>query len=200
MMLKGLAEELNIAGYKIVGLAENGAKALQIIAKEEPTVAILDVEMPLLSGFEVIEKCKLQHLNTRLIIMTYHKTSGFLVQARKCGANGYLLKEDGLEEIETCIKTVLNGEFYYSKSLDQNIEGIIDLEIKKIKTLTPSERSILRMIAVNKNSKDIAKSLDISKRTVEKHRSNIINKLDLENKSYALPLWISNHKELIKLL
>lgn len=200
VMLKGLGVELEAVGYKIVGLAENGASALQLIVEKQPNIAILDVEMPLLSGFEVIEKCKAKCPNTKFIIMTYHKEKGFLVQAKKCGANAYLLKEDGIDEIETCIQKILDNEFYYSKSLENNIQDIIDLELKKIKLLTPSERSILRMISNAETSGDIASQLQISRRTVEKHRSNIIKKLDIDNTINALPQWISNHKELIKLL
>ena len=200
IMLKGINDELITAGYEVIGTANNGTQALEMIATLKPMIAMLDIEMPLLSGFEVIKRGLPKSPQTKFIIMSYHKENGFLVQAKKCGAQGYLLKEDGLSEIEACIEAVLFDEIYYGNSLDDNIQSIVNKELKKLNLLTPSERSILRLIYKGNSSIIIANQLGISKRTVEKHRSNIIKKLDLDNRLDALSQWIINHKELIELL
>jgi DNA-binding NarL/FixJ family response regulator len=200
IMLKGLGDELKSEGYDVIGLAGNGAVALDLLVSKKPMIAILDIEMPLLSGFEVIEKSIHKTPDTRFIFMTYHKEQGFVVQAKKYGAMGYLLKEDGLEEIEACVNQVLDNKFYYSKSLNDNIEDMVKQELKKLKLLTPSERTILRMISNKNSSKEISAHLVISKRTVDKHRTNIIKKLGISPDSNALPEWISQHTELIKTL
>jgi DNA-binding NarL/FixJ family response regulator len=199
-MLKGLQGELKAEGYNIIGTANNGARALDLIASHQPDIALIDIEMPLLSGFEVIQKCRPQCPDTKFIIMTYHKEQGFIVQAKKYGASGYLLKEDGLEEFEACIFHVMEEGFYYSRSLHTGIDQLVNQELKKLKLLTPSERSILRLIAQNKTSRQISELLVISKRTVDKHRTNIIRKLGISPDSNALPEWISQHRELIKTL
>lgn len=200
IMLKGLKDELKNEGYKVIGLANNGAKALDVIISKQPDIAILDIEMPLLSGFEVIEKCLPESSQTKFIFMSYHKEDAYIVQAKKYGAKGYLLKEDGLDEIEHCIKDALEDKFYYSKSLNDNIDNLVNQELKKLKLLTPSERSILKLIAQNLSSTDIAEHLSISKRTVDKHRSNIIKKLGLGNHLNGLQAWLALHADLVKTL
>lgn len=197
MMLKGLQQELESVGYTIIGTAENGALAVEIISKLQPDIAFIDIEMPLLNGFEVIKHCKDLHLKTRFIAMTYHKQKGFVVQAKKVGVHGYLLKEDSIQEIEKCIQEVFNGNAYYSSSFEENFENAVENEIKKIKQLTPSERTILRLISNGENSTEIAKELSVSARTVQKHRSNIIAKLQLENVSDSLLQWTRDYKEII---
>lgn len=198
IMINGINDLLINAGYNVIGLANNGAKALELIAKYKPMIAIVDIEMPLLSGFEVIKRSTALSPKTKFIVMSYHKENGFLVQSKKCGALGYLLKEDNINEIESCIESVLLNKTYYGKSLNDNIENIVNNEIKKIRQLTPSERTILRLIYNGYSSRKMAEELSVSIRTVEKHRSNIINKLDIENKIDALNNWIINHKEILK--
>ncbi|WP_369995191.1 response regulator [Winogradskyella sp.] len=200
IMLKGIKDELEDAGYTVSGTAENGAKALELIVREKPHIALIDIEMPLLSGYEVIKRSAEQSNKTKFIVMTYHKENGFIIQAKKCGAHGYLLKEDDIKEVEKCIEAALYDEFYYGKSLNENIDEIISLEMKKLKRLTPSERTVLRLIYKGNSSQQIAHQLSISIRTIEKHRSNIIQKLELVKSIDAISQWIKSHKELIEML
>jgi two-component system, NarL family, nitrate/nitrite response regulator NarL len=200
IMLKGLTEELENAGYNIVATANNGAAAVEIIASYKPDIALLDIEMPFFNGFEVIKNCQSLNLKTKFIVMTYHKEKGFLVQAKKIGTHGYLLKEDNLDEIENCINTVLSNEFYFSKSFNENIDFTVENELRKVSLLTPSERTIIRLIAQGKNSTEICEILNVSKRTIEKHRANIIAKLELEPSMDTLTQWAQDYKEIITLL
>lgn len=196
MLLKGLLSELSDQNYNVLEGATNGAQALDIIVSQEPDIAILDINMPLLSGFEVIQKCKDKALTTRFIILTSYKEKGFVLKAKKFNISGYLLKDEPFFEIKNCIQAALNGEFYSSKVFDDILTNEISPQLEKIKYLSPSERTILRLIAQKKSSKEIADLLTISYRTVQKHRSNIIAKLDLSSDADALSHWVNKNKEL----
>ncbi|RXJ45614.1 response regulator [Gelidibacter gilvus] len=197
IMLKGLKQELEQAGYQIIGTAENGMEAVGTITDLNPDIALLDIEMPLLNGFEVMAKCiDILNLKTRFIVMTYHKQKNFVLQAKNLGVHGYLLKEDSIEEIENCIATVLNGTVYYSKSLGTDLEANAESELKKLTLLTPSERKIIQLIAQDKNSTEISDMLCVSPRTIQKHRTNIIEKLNLDPAADNLIKWAKEFKGL----
>ena len=183
IMLKGLTQELEQAGYNVLATATNGTSALEVINLHQPIIAFLDIEMPFLNGFEVVKRLKDLQSKTLFIMMSYHKEKGFVVQAKNVGVNGYLLKEDSIEDIELCIEEVIKGNIFYSKSFENNFEFLVDEELRKINLLTSSERTIIRLIAQQKTSLEICEILSISKRTVEKHRTNIISKLQLKSKS-----------------
>ena len=200
IMLKGLKQELEQAGYNVLATATNGTSALEIINLYQPCIAFLDIEMPFLNGFEVVKRLKDLQSKTLFIIMSYHKEKGFVLQAKNVGVNGYLLKEDSIQDIELCIDEVIKGNIFYSKSFENNFEFLVDEELRKINLLTSSERTIIRLIAQQKTSLEICEILSISKRTVEKHRTNIISKLQLKSKSNSLSAWIKTHKEIINTL
>jgi DNA-binding NarL/FixJ family response regulator len=197
LLLGGLKDALIQQGYVQIKALINGAQALDYIIDKEPHIAILDIQMPLLSGFEVIKKCRQLKKETQFIILTSYKEQGFILKAKKLNISGYIMKDEPFVEIDKCIQAVMEGSTYFSGIFDSIVEGEIKIEIQKIKLLSPSERTILRMIAQNQNSKQIAESLTISIRTVQKHRSNIINKLELPSKMDALWLWTQKHQELI---
>jgi two-component system, NarL family, nitrate/nitrite response regulator NarL len=196
MLLKGLRNELIDQNYNVLEAANNGAKALEIIVSQVPDIAIIDIEMPLLSGFEVIKKAKEAKAATRFIILTSYKEKGFVLKAKKLNISGYLLKDEPFIEIKRCIQAVLNGKFYSSKIFNEVLDNEVSPQLEKIKYLSPSERTIIRLIAQEKSSKEIAELLTISYRTVQKHRTNIIAKLDLPSDSDALSIWAHKNKEL----
>lgn len=197
LLLKGLIDELKDKAYTVLPGASNGAEALQIITDEEPTVAILDVEMPLLSGFEVIKKAVELPIETKFIVLTSHKEKAFVIKAQKLAVSGYLLKDEPFSEIDRCIQAVVRGENYFSKVFDAVMEQQVNPQLDKIKFLSPSERTIVRLIAQEKTSNEIAALLSISPRTVQKHRANIIQKLELPSGTDALTVWTSENKELL---
>ncbi|MEO9871814.1 response regulator [Ekhidna sp.] len=197
ILLKGLIDELKSYDYNVVAEAENGAQALDRIIDLKPSIAILDIELPLLSGFEIIQKCQEESPNTKFIILTSFKEKSFVLKAQKLNISGYILKDEPFIELHNCIQKVSKGESYFSKSFNEILTNEIAPEIEKMKFLSPSERTIVRMVASGKTSKEIGESLSISNRTVEKHRSNIINKLDLPHQGDALVVWAKEHKELI---
>jgi DNA-binding NarL/FixJ family response regulator len=196
MLLKGLLHELNDYGFNVLEGASNGAIALEIINSKQPTISILYINMTLLKGFEVIKKCKERCSHTRFIILTSYKEKEVILKAKNMGVSGYLLKDEPFLEIKNCIQAAMKNEFYASKVFDKVFQTEIYPELEKIKYLSPSERTIVRLIAQEKTSKDISDLLAISIRTVQKHRSNIISKLDLSSDSDALSLWIAKNKEI----
>lgn len=197
MLLKGLTEELTANGFNVIDTAINGAIALELITRLNPDIAILDIEMPLLNGFEVIKKCEDKNLNTQFIVLTSHKERGFIYKAKNLNISGYLLKDEPFTEMQNCLNAIKNGNSYFSKIFDTVFESEISPELEKIKRLSPSEKTIIRYIAQGHTSKDIAASLLISVRTVQKHRTNILNKLDLASKLDALSVWVNEHKDII---
>jgi DNA-binding NarL/FixJ family response regulator len=173
-------------------------QALELILTHQPTIALLDIDMPFLTGFEVIKMAKEKGINTKFIVLSFHKENDYISQAKALQINGYLLKEDSFFEIERCIENVLKGEIYFSKSFEPSSLISVSEELKKIKLLTSSEKTILKLIAQQLSSNEIAESLFISPRTVEKHRSNILSKLDIGNSGNALSNWAVVNKNTIK--
>ncbi len=197
LLLQGLKDAMIKQGYTHVIAVENGALALDYIKMEHPHIAILDIQMPLLSGFEVIKKSQELQSPTRFIVLTSHKEKGFVLKARKLNISGYILKDEPFAEIDKCIQAVAIGNTYFSTTFDAVVAGEITPQLQKIQLLSPSERTILRHIAQGKNSTQIGELLTISVRTVQKHRSNIIAKLELPIGMDSLSIWTQEHQELI---
>jgi len=198
MILKGLNDELTSNNYNVVGKAINGLQALEHILTYKPTIALLDIDMPLLTGFEVIKMAKEKEVNTKFIVLSFHKESDYISQAKSLQINGYLLKEDSFSEIEKCINDVIQGKTYFSKSFEPSSLQTVSDDLKKIKLLTASEKTILKLIAQQLSTAEIADNLCVSPRTVEKHRSNILSKLELNGTHPSLSNWAIIHKKAIK--
>jgi DNA-binding NarL/FixJ family response regulator len=197
MLLKGLVDELTNYNYKVLATATNGAQALDKIITLQPAVALLDIEMPLLNGFEVIRKCKDKTSATKFIILTSHKEKGFVLKARKLNILGYIMKDEPFLEVHNCIQSVVKNKPYFSSVFTALVDNVISPQLQKIKFLSPSERTIVRLVAQGLNTRAISEQLSISPRTVEKHRSNIIAKLELPPQQDALNTWAQENKELI---
>ncbi|MCT8339598.1 response regulator [Luteirhabdus pelagi] len=197
LLLKGLNDFLLEKEYNIIGSAHNGNDAFSLIEKEHPEIAILDIQMPYMSGLEIAKKCKENNITTKIVLITLHKEKELYMKAQELNIFGYVLKEFALEEIETCLHNVADGEPYFSPKIREQL-GNIFVSDSNLNSLTPSEKKILKLIADDKTNKEIASLLFISHRTVEKHRSNIINKLNLEPKTNSLLIWAKeNHDKLL---
>lgn len=166
ILIKGLKDLLLEKKYNFVGSAADGQTALNFILKEEPNIAILDIEMPNLTGIEIAKECKKNNLETKIILITLHKEIDLYLRAKKHNIFGYVLKEFALDEIESCIKSVANGKKYFSESIKNEIG--FDLETDDIlNSLTPTEKRIILLIAKHKTNKEIGHLLFISPRTLE---------------------------------
>ncbi|APZ45195.1 DNA-binding response regulator [Polaribacter reichenbachii] len=195
ILIKGLNDLLIEKKMNVIGFASDGQSALNFIFKYKPDIAILDVEMPNLTGIEIAEECKKNNFCTKIILITLHKEIDLYLKAKKLNIYGYLLKEFALEEIETCINSVKNGIPYFSKNVKDYI-GFTDENNSILKKLTLAEKRILKLISQHKTSKEIGHILFSSPRTIEKHRSKIITKLNLSQKSGSLYKWVQKNKHL----
>lgn len=197
ILLNGLVNQLKDYNYEVIASAENGAVALERILDLQPTIAILDEEMPLLTGIEVIQKCKEKDIDTKFIILTSHKEKAFVYKAKKLNISGYILKDEPFVEVHKCIQSVSKGTPYFSVVFETVFKDEVTPQLKKMKLLSPSERTIVRLVAQGKSTKDISNLLSLSARTIEKHRSNIIAKLDLIKEKDILVTWAKENIEFI---
>lgn len=169
----------------VVGEAGNGLELLGIIKDTRPDVVVLDISMPKLRGIEAIPEIKRVSEETKILVLTMHKDEDYLTQAINAGADGYLLKEDADRELYAAIEKVLEGKIFVSPFFAERLSedwvqmcrGKKDLPFTE--PLSQREREILKLIAEGKSSKEIGEMLFISARTVERHRANIMDKLNL---------------------
>ncbi|MBF8149350.1 response regulator transcription factor [Winogradskyella sp. F6397] len=193
LLLEGNKLFLEKNWYNVIATANDGNDAYNKIIKLQPDVAILDYDMPIIDGLEVAKTLKSKNSSTKIIILTLHKQESIIKEIGKL-IDAYILKESALSELETCLKKVLNDENFVSPALEDKVylkSGNTD-----ISSLTKTELKILKYLASNLSSSEIAETLFISKRTVEKHRSNIISKLKLDKSQNALVIWVQKHQEL----
>jgi two-component system, NarL family, response regulator NreC len=184
------------AEFEIVGEASDGREAVRVVEKSQPDLVLMDLSMPRMDGIEAIREIKKQGLKTKVLVLTVHKTEEYIIAALEAGADGYLLKDATHTELINAVQIILNGRRYLCPGISEKIiEGY--LEGRKInktqsvwETLTPREREILKLIGEGFRNKEIAEHLYISVKTVEKHRSNLMEKLQLHNSAaltaYAL--------------
>jgi DNA-binding NarL/FixJ family response regulator len=183
--------------------AGDGAQALHLIRTLQPDVAVLDVNMPGQSGFDVAREIQPLALPTRLVFLTMHRDEEMFKNAFDLGAQGYLLKESAVEEIVACIKAVARGEKFISPQLSAFLFNRSQRTVTLTKhnpglqDLTPAERRVLRLIAENQTSRAIAEALFISVRTVDRHRENICNKLELHGSNALLKFAIAHKDQLL---
>ncbi len=195
LMLRGLTDFLTSKNFDIVGSVTDGNSAYNLIVKLKPEIAILDIRMPHKTGLEIAEACKKNNLPTKIILITFDKEKELYDTAKEHNVYGYILKDFAIEEIEVCIKNVINNTPYFSKEIQSYLNHNIHNEKPKgLELLTKSELKITKLISENKTSQDIAKELNISVRTVDKHRSNIVSKLNLDNKPTSLSIWANINK------
>jgi len=197
LLLKGLNDFLLEKKYNLIGSGNNGREAFDVITKEKPDIAILDIQMPYMSGLEIAKKCKADGLKTKIVLITLHKERELYQKAQDLNIFGYILKEFALEEIENCIDIVSQGYHYFSPKIVEVLSDESPSE-RSLRELTPSEKKILKLIAKDKTNREIASLLFISYRTVEKHRSNIITKLKLKPKTNSLLMWAKEHHQKLK--
>ncbi|MGZ8219021.1 response regulator [Methylomagnum sp.] len=167
--------------------AKDGIETLQVIRKNQPELVLLDLSMPKMNGLEVIAEIKKLSPHPKILVLTVHNTEEYIVCALRAGANGYVLKDTSRAELILAIKSVLGGKIYISPDIAKKIvEGYLDgrkPSLSKLlpETLTPRERELLKLIAEGHKNREIAESLGISVKTVEKHRGNLMAKLNLHN-------------------
>ena len=195
LMLRGLSDFLTSKGFNIIGSAQDGNTAYNLIVKLNPEIAILDIRMPHKTGLEIAEACKKNNLKTKIILITFDKEEELFDKAKEFDVFGYILKEFAIEEIEICINSVKNNKPYFSEEIAAYLNKNLKTKPATLELLTKSELKIVKLISENKTSQDIAEELSISVKTVHKHRSNIVSKLELDNKPTSLFIWANANRE-----
>jgi len=175
--------------FEVVGEAEDGREAIRCAGEFQPDVLLLDLSMPRMNGLEAIAEIKRRSPETKILALTVHNDEEYVLAALRAGADGYVLKDARHAELVMAIRSVLSGKRYLSPGVSEKvIEGYLEGK-KTIKTtsswgsLTQREREVLKLIGEGYKNKEIAQFLHLSVKTVEKHRSNIMEKLDLHNVS-----------------
>jgi DNA-binding NarL/FixJ family response regulator len=182
--------------FEVVGVAADGMMAMRSVAELRPDVILMDLTMPRTSGIDAIVQIKRQYPNTKIIALTFHKEDKYIHATLEAGADAYVLKDDSRTELFNALANVTNGKNYLSPSIvDKVVAGYLsggDVASSEPswEVLTRREREVIKLIAEGKRTKEIAVYLSLSPKTIEKHRTNLMRKLDLHNVSevtvYAL--------------
>jgi len=203
LIRKGLRQIIEAdTQYVVIGEAANGARALELISEHKPEIAVLDVNMPEQSGFEVAVELRKRKVETAIIFLTMHKDRSFFNKAMDLGAKGYLLKDSALEEIANALNAVVRGQPFISSELSGYLLrrmdriGLLAKQTPGLNDLTTTERRVLKLIASYKTSKEIAEELHIHYRTVDNHRTNIAAKLGLQGSHSLLKFAVEHQDEL----
>ena len=176
----------SIPGFEVVGEASDGRKALELVGQLHPDVLLTDIAMPIQNGLITAEKMAEEYPDVRVVIVSMHANEEFVGQAVKARAAGYLLKDADATELEFAIRAVVRGESYLTPAVSKRVMASYVQLIDKDKPaasspLTPRQREILRMIADGKTTKGIARQLEISAKTVETHRAQIMDRLNIHD-------------------
>jgi len=173
--------------FEIVGEAANGREAVRCVEKLGPDLLLMDLSMPRMSGMDAISEIKKRYPETKIIALTVHKTEEYLLSTLQAGVDGYVLKDATHDELVMAIHSVMAGKPYLSPGISEKvIEGYLEgkennLSVSSWQRLSQREREVLKLIAEGYKNKEIAEDLCISLKTVEKHRANLMKKLDLHN-------------------
>jgi DNA-binding NarL/FixJ family response regulator len=174
-----------IPGVQVVAEAENGREALELIEKLQPDIALLDIAMPELDGLAVTAQVAKGFPNVRVVILSMHSEQEYVMRALRAGARGYLLKGARAAELELAVMAVAHGDSYLSPAAsDHVVKDIVrraDKEPSLLDRLTPRQRQVLELVAKGHARKEIARQLQVSTKTVDTYRSQLMEQLDIHD-------------------
>jgi DNA-binding NarL/FixJ family response regulator len=182
--LKGLLDKRE--GFEVVGEAGDGRQALELAGELEPDVVVMDIGMPDLNGIEAARRIVEKLPRVRIVALSMHQSERMVVEMLRAGASAYVLKMSAFDEVARAVEVVTRGERYLSPAVagvvvDRAVVSASGDEATAFSRLTPREREVLQLLAEGKSSKEIAFDLEISARTVDVHRKNLMDKLDLDS-------------------
>ncbi|MCK9376338.1 MAG: response regulator transcription factor [Syntrophobacterales bacterium] len=171
---------------EVVGEAENGRMVVRLVQEQSPQVVIMDISMPDLNGIEATRQILSDSPGIKVIALSMHSDSLFVLNMFKAGASGYLLKDCALEELVKAVRTVMNRKVYLSPGISDIVIkdfviGWSSAESSAYSVLTAREREVLQLMAEGRSTIQIAESLCVSVKTVEAHRKQMMNKLDIHS-------------------
>lgn len=197
LIREGIKQLLEFDGtMKIIEQAGDGEECLEKLKKVKPDILLLDINMPNVNGIETLEEIKKRNLPVKVLMLTVHSEIEYLIKAVDIGADGYILKDSGSEELKKAIHSILDGESYIQSSLIPALNSRLvnrDIDKEKIASLTKRECEILIQIASGRFNKEIATTLDITERTVKNHISSIFKKIDVSDRTQAAVFAIRNN-------
>jgi DNA-binding NarL/FixJ family response regulator len=181
--IRALLEKLS--GVEVTGEASNGEDAIRLVEKSEPHIVLTDIAMPRLNGLEVTRHLAKAFPNVRVVILSMYSDEEHLYMALRAGAAGYLVKGAAREELELAIRAVARGDAYISPALSKhlimNCDQAGDGGLAPLKRLSSRQTEVLRLIAKGKTTKQIALDLNISVKTVESHRTQLMDRLEIHD-------------------
>ena len=180
--VRALLDEL--PGFEVVAEAGDGYEALELLRQHRPDVALMDIDMKRMNGLEAMAAAKLEFPHLHVIMLSMHSEKQYVMQALRDGASGYLLKDAATVELELALNVVMKGDVYLSPGVSKQVaEGFVrEAEsADPVALLTPRQREILTMIAEGHNTKEIAFRLGLSTKTVEAHRTQLMERLDIHD-------------------
>ena len=197
MIREGLKNLLELEGdIEVVAEAENGIECLDKLEDVNPDVLLLDINMPKMNGLEVLQNLKDRKSKIKVLVLTVHNETEYLMKAVDIGINGYVLKDSESSELKKAIFAIADGENYIQPSLIPALNNKMiekNEDELKIDSLTKREVQVLKELAVGKFNRDIAKEMEISERTVKNHISSIFKKLDVTDRTQAAVFAIKNN-------
>lgn len=197
LLREGLKQLLEFDGsMEIIAEASDGIECLEILNNVNPDILLLDINMPLKNGIEVLEELKVSKPNLKILILTVHGEVEYLIKAIDIGADGYIMKDSESSELKRAINEILSGEKYIQPSLIPMLNNKLanrDIDKDKLNSLTSRELEVLVQVANGMFNKEIAINLNISERTVKNHISNIFKKIDVSDRTQAAVFAIRNN-------
>jgi DNA-binding NarL/FixJ family response regulator len=184
-------------GFEVIGEASDGAEALKLVRATGPDVVVLDLNMPGTGGLDVLQPLKAAQPSMKVVVLTMHAGREYVSRAMKGGADAYLLKDSAVQDLVAAMEAVLSGQPYFSPSIQALMAELLrgDAMPSRRATLTDREREVLGWLARGLSSKAVAERLNISVRTVETHRANLMHKLGV--KSVALLIQVALREGII---
>lgn len=173
--------------FTVVGQASDGEEAVQLVLEKQPDVALMDIWMPRLSGIDATRRIGKRGLDTKVLVLSMHESRTYVEEVLRAGAAGYIVKNAASSDLLAAIDAVRSGASYLSPAITQQVVDAIarpgDSAPSGVAMLTDREREVLQLIAEGLSSKEIAGMLGVSLKTVDSHRSNLMEKLDIHKVS-----------------
>jgi DNA-binding NarL/FixJ family response regulator len=166
---------------EVVGEATDGEEAWKMIQELRPDAALLDIAMPKLSGLAVLQHVKASGLPTRVLLLSMYDNDEYVAEAVRAGASGYLIKDAAVEELGLALDALQRGDMYLSPAITRKLAQAFSGGARPSPGLTARQTQVLRLIALGRSSKEIARDLDLSIKTVETHRTQIMDRLEIRD-------------------